>query len=268
MFLQTITVDDQWFTKYHGTPDWIEEYIFPGGDSRLSGEMLKSLARTTSLSAPLRTGAPAGRPHQHRADRGPERAPCRSTRGSSCTTTARIRISCGCSPNSAWPPATRTCRSPCRADGAGSSTAAAAPTGSSPSGAIWSRRRTSRCSARSCASIGRRPRCSRRRTRNARRWATFSSPAVSVRVSPIGICFPWRRPSGRPRSTRSDRFPRSRSSASSTTTGCSRSMPNRHGRSWPAAATPTFPGSSRTCRATCTRAHRFMRCGDARTRSR
>ena len=30
MFLQTITVDDQWFPKYHGTPDWIEKYIFPG----------------------------------------------------------------------------------------------------------------------------------------------------------------------------------------------------------------------------------------------
>lgn len=26
----------------------------------------------------------------------------------------------------------------------------------------------------------------------------------------LGICFPWRRPSGRPRSTRSVRFPRSR----------------------------------------------------------
>ena len=104
-------------------------------------------------------------------------------------------------------------------------------------------RRTSRCCGRSCASIGRRRRCSRRRMRNARRWATFSSPAVSVRASPIGICFRWRRPSGRPRSTRSDRFPRSRSSASSTTTGCSRSMraTDVEGRGR-AAATPTFPG--------------------------
>ena len=39
--------------------------------------------------------------------------------------------------NSAWPPATRTCPSPCRAGEAGSSTAAAAPTGSSPSGGTW-----------------------------------------------------------------------------------------------------------------------------------
>jgi cyclopropane-fatty-acyl-phospholipid synthase len=50
MFLQTITVDDQWFPKYHGTADWIEKYIFPGGELASVGEMLKSLARTTSLS--------------------------------------------------------------------------------------------------------------------------------------------------------------------------------------------------------------------------
>ena len=50
MFLQTITVDDQWFPQYHGTPDWIEKYIFPGGELASVGEMLKSLARTTSLS--------------------------------------------------------------------------------------------------------------------------------------------------------------------------------------------------------------------------
>jgi cyclopropane-fatty-acyl-phospholipid synthase len=50
MFLQTITVDDQWFPKYHGTPDWIEKYIFPGGELASVGEMLKSLARSTSLS--------------------------------------------------------------------------------------------------------------------------------------------------------------------------------------------------------------------------
>ena len=46
MFLQTITVDDQWFPQYHGTPDWIEKYIFPGGELASVGEMLKSLART------------------------------------------------------------------------------------------------------------------------------------------------------------------------------------------------------------------------------
>jgi cyclopropane-fatty-acyl-phospholipid synthase len=50
MFLQTITVDDQWFPKYHGAPDWIEKYIFPGGELASIGEILKSLARTTSLS--------------------------------------------------------------------------------------------------------------------------------------------------------------------------------------------------------------------------
>jgi len=50
MFLQTITVDDQWFPKYRGTPDWIEKYIFPGGELASVGEILKSLARTTSLS--------------------------------------------------------------------------------------------------------------------------------------------------------------------------------------------------------------------------
>ncbi|MEO8680573.1 MAG: cyclopropane-fatty-acyl-phospholipid synthase family protein [Vicinamibacterales bacterium] len=50
MLLQTITVDDQWFPKYHGTPDWIEKYIFPGGELASVGEILKSLARTTSLS--------------------------------------------------------------------------------------------------------------------------------------------------------------------------------------------------------------------------
>jgi cyclopropane-fatty-acyl-phospholipid synthase len=50
MLLQTITVDDQWFPRYHGTPDWIEKYIFPGGELASVGEVLKSLARTTTLS--------------------------------------------------------------------------------------------------------------------------------------------------------------------------------------------------------------------------
>jgi cyclopropane-fatty-acyl-phospholipid synthase len=50
MYLQTITVDDQWFPKYQGTPDWIEKYIFPGGELASVGEVLSSLARTTSLS--------------------------------------------------------------------------------------------------------------------------------------------------------------------------------------------------------------------------
>ena len=50
MFLQTITVDDQWFPRYHGTPDWIEKYIFPGGELASVGAILQSLARSTSLS--------------------------------------------------------------------------------------------------------------------------------------------------------------------------------------------------------------------------
>ena len=50
MLLQTITVDDQWFPKYHGTPDWIEQYIFPGGELASVGAILRSLARSTSLS--------------------------------------------------------------------------------------------------------------------------------------------------------------------------------------------------------------------------
>ena len=50
MLLQTITVDDQWFPHYHGTPDWIEKYIFPGGELASLGEIVKSLARATSFS--------------------------------------------------------------------------------------------------------------------------------------------------------------------------------------------------------------------------
>ncbi|MEO8258872.1 MAG: cyclopropane-fatty-acyl-phospholipid synthase family protein [Acidobacteriota bacterium] len=50
MLLQTITVDDQWFPSYHGTPDWIEKYIFPGGELASVGQIMTSLARTTSLS--------------------------------------------------------------------------------------------------------------------------------------------------------------------------------------------------------------------------
>jgi cyclopropane-fatty-acyl-phospholipid synthase len=50
MLLQTITVDDQRFPSYHGTPDWIEKYIFPGSELAAVGEVLKSVARVTSLS--------------------------------------------------------------------------------------------------------------------------------------------------------------------------------------------------------------------------
>lgn len=50
MLLQTITMDDQHFPSYHGAPDWIERYIFPGGELASMGEILKSLTRVTSMS--------------------------------------------------------------------------------------------------------------------------------------------------------------------------------------------------------------------------
>jgi cyclopropane-fatty-acyl-phospholipid synthase len=50
MLLQTITVDEQWFPRYRATPDWIEKYIFPGGELASVGEILKSLARATQMS--------------------------------------------------------------------------------------------------------------------------------------------------------------------------------------------------------------------------
>lgn len=50
MLLQTITVDDQHFPHYHGQPDWIEKFIFPGGELASMGEILKSLARVSSVS--------------------------------------------------------------------------------------------------------------------------------------------------------------------------------------------------------------------------
>jgi cyclopropane-fatty-acyl-phospholipid synthase len=50
MLLQTITVDDQYFPRYHGTADWIEKYIFPGGELASVGEVLASISRVSSLS--------------------------------------------------------------------------------------------------------------------------------------------------------------------------------------------------------------------------
>jgi cyclopropane-fatty-acyl-phospholipid synthase len=50
MFLQTITIDDQRFATYRGAADWIERYIFPGGELASVAEIVKSLARTTSMS--------------------------------------------------------------------------------------------------------------------------------------------------------------------------------------------------------------------------
>jgi cyclopropane-fatty-acyl-phospholipid synthase len=50
MMLQTITIADQDFPQYHGSADWIEKHIFPGGELASIGEILRSLARVTSLS--------------------------------------------------------------------------------------------------------------------------------------------------------------------------------------------------------------------------
>jgi cyclopropane-fatty-acyl-phospholipid synthase len=50
MLLQTITIDEQRFPQYHGSADWIEKHIFPGGELASVGEILRSLQRVTSLS--------------------------------------------------------------------------------------------------------------------------------------------------------------------------------------------------------------------------
>jgi len=50
MLLQTITLDEQWFRHYHGRPDWIEKYIFPGGELASLQAIAGSLARTTTMS--------------------------------------------------------------------------------------------------------------------------------------------------------------------------------------------------------------------------
>jgi len=50
MAMQVITVDDQWFPRYRRSADWIESYIFPGGELAAMGEILASIARVTSLS--------------------------------------------------------------------------------------------------------------------------------------------------------------------------------------------------------------------------
>jgi cyclopropane-fatty-acyl-phospholipid synthase len=48
--LQTITVDDQRFTAYRAAPDWVEKYIFPGGELAAVGAILDSVARATDMS--------------------------------------------------------------------------------------------------------------------------------------------------------------------------------------------------------------------------
>ena len=48
--IQTITVDDQRFEAYRAAADWVEKYIFPGGELAALGAILQSVARTTDMS--------------------------------------------------------------------------------------------------------------------------------------------------------------------------------------------------------------------------
>jgi cyclopropane-fatty-acyl-phospholipid synthase len=50
MVLQTITMHDQRFSAYRRRSDWIQKYIFPGGELASVSEMLQSLRRVSSLS--------------------------------------------------------------------------------------------------------------------------------------------------------------------------------------------------------------------------
>lgn len=50
MLLQTITLDEQWFPRYQGQPDWIEKYIFPGGELASVAAIMASLTRVTAMS--------------------------------------------------------------------------------------------------------------------------------------------------------------------------------------------------------------------------
>ena len=49
MLMQTITINEQAFPAYHRRSDWIQKYIFPGGELASVSEILRSLARATSL---------------------------------------------------------------------------------------------------------------------------------------------------------------------------------------------------------------------------
>jgi cyclopropane-fatty-acyl-phospholipid synthase len=50
MALQTITVPDRRFRRYLATPDWIQKYIFPGGELASVSAILETLAQDTHLS--------------------------------------------------------------------------------------------------------------------------------------------------------------------------------------------------------------------------
>jgi len=49
LLLQTITIQEQAFAAYHRSSDWIQTYIFPGAELASVLEILRSLARATSL---------------------------------------------------------------------------------------------------------------------------------------------------------------------------------------------------------------------------
>jgi cyclopropane-fatty-acyl-phospholipid synthase len=50
MLLQTITIPDQKFASYRKRADWIQKYIFPGGELASVGGILESLKRATQLT--------------------------------------------------------------------------------------------------------------------------------------------------------------------------------------------------------------------------
>ena len=50
MLLQTITMNENRFLEYVESCDWIQKYIFPGGELASVAEMLRSIARATGLS--------------------------------------------------------------------------------------------------------------------------------------------------------------------------------------------------------------------------
>jgi cyclopropane-fatty-acyl-phospholipid synthase len=50
ILMQTITINEQAFPAYRRRSDWIRKYIFPGGELASVSEILRSLARATSLS--------------------------------------------------------------------------------------------------------------------------------------------------------------------------------------------------------------------------
>lgn len=50
LLLQTITMNEQTFPAYHRRSDWTQKYIFPGSELASVSEILRSLARSTSMS--------------------------------------------------------------------------------------------------------------------------------------------------------------------------------------------------------------------------